>query len=96
MIDIKDIIVGQSYACKFKVETMLDEHNCIPTSLNESPLNKIGSYEGIGVITQRDTNSQLVKLKDQDSGQEFVVGYDEIWDVDTIEWVNQVDSKLDN
>jgi hypothetical protein len=25
MIDIKDIIVGKSYACKFKVETMLNK-----------------------------------------------------------------------
>jgi|TARA_B110000483_G_C17871549_1_gene418190 hypothetical protein len=95
MIDIKDIIVGKSYACKFKVETMLDEMDRIP-GLSDTPLKGVGTYEGIGVITHRDINSELVKLKDQDSGQEFVVGYDEIWDVDTVEWVDQLESNLDN
>ena len=87
MIAIEDITVGESYACKFRVETMLDEHGRIP-GLSDTPLKGVGTYEGIGILMQRDVEQRLVKLKDQKSSKEFVVGFDDIWEVDEIEWTD--------
>jgi hypothetical protein len=88
MIDIEDIIVGESYACKFRVKTMLDELGRPAPNLTDIPLDGVGIYEGIGILMTRDTEQRLVKLKDEKSSNEFVVSYDDIWDVDTVDWTN--------
>ena len=85
MIDIENIVPGNSYACKFRVETMLDTFGRIP-GLSDTPLKGVGTYEGIGILMQRDTENRLVKLKDEKSSKEFVVSFDDIWEVDVIEW----------
>ena len=85
MIDIENIVPGNSYACKFRVETMLDTFGRIP-GLSDTPLKGVGTYEGIGILMQRDTENRLVKLKDEKSSKEFVVSFDDIWEVDEIEW----------
>ena len=86
MYDIKDIEPGKSYACKFKVETMLDIHGRVP-GLSDTPLKGPGLYEGFGVLVQRDTEKELVLIKDEKSKKEFVVPFSDIWDVDDVEWV---------
>ena len=86
MIDIKDITPGQSYACKFKVEHMLDQDGNL--SDGEGSIFELGTYEGLGIIITRDTEQRLVKVKDEASSKEFVVSYDSIWDVDDIEWAD--------
>mgnify|MGYP003642636188 CR=1 FL=1 len=88
MIDIEDITVGESYACKFRVKTMLDEHDCPAPNLTDTPLKGVGDYEGIGVLMQRDPEQRIVKLRDEKSSKEFVVAYEDIWDVDVVEWTN--------
>jgi len=88
MIDIQDINPGESYACKFRVKTMLDEHGRPAPNLTDTPLKGIGDYEGLGVLMQRDTEKCLVKLKDQKSSKEFVIAYKDIWDVDVVEWTD--------
>lgn len=85
MIDIQDITPGESYACKFRVETMLDEFGRLP-GLSDTPLKGVGTYEGVGVLLQRDLDQRLVKLQDEKSRREFVVSFDDIWDIDTVEW----------
>lgn len=85
MIDIQDITPGESYACKFRVETMLDEFGRLP-GLSDTPLKGVGTYEGVGVLLQRDLDQRLVKLQDEKSKREFVVSFDDIWDIDTVEW----------
>ena len=85
MISIEDITPGKSYACKFRVETMLDTFGRVP-GLSDTPLKGVGTYEGLGVLMQRDTNQRLVKLQDEKSKKEFVVSFDDIWDVDEVEW----------
>ena len=90
MIDIENIIPGNSYACKFRVETMLDTFGRIP-GLSDTPLKGVGTYEGIGILMQRDTEQRLVKLKDEKSSKEFVVGFDDIWEIDEINWVDSLD-----
>lgn len=86
MIKIEDITPGNSYACKFKVETMLDTMGRPAPNLSDVPVKGVGLYESIGVLMQRDSDQRLVKLKDEKSSKEFVVGFDDIWDVDEVEW----------
>tara|TARA_A100001035_G_scaffold274418_1_gene266362 strand:- start:1435 stop:1707 length:273 start_codon:yes stop_codon:yes gene_type:complete len=87
MIKIEDVKPGQSYACKFRVETMLDEFGRIP-GLSDTPLKGVGTYEGLGVLVSRDMNTRLVELEDEKSKKKFVVSFDDIWDIDTVEWVD--------
>lgn len=92
MIDILDIKPGGSYACKFKVETMLDTLGRPAPNLSDTPLKGPGLYESIGVLMQRDIDNKLVRLRDDKSGKEFVCSFDEIWDIDEIEWIDPLDS----
>ena len=89
MIAIEDVKPGKSYACKFRVETMLDTYGRIP-GLSDTPLKGVGTYEGLGILMQRDSDQRLVKLQDEKSKKEFVVGFDDIWDVDEVEWTDDV------
>jgi hypothetical protein len=84
---IEDIKVGKSYACKFKTETMVDTFGRIP-GLSDTPLAGIQMYEGLGILVQRDTEKRLVKVQDEKSSKEFVVSFDDIWDVDEVEWTD--------
>ena len=92
-MDIKEITVGKSYACKFKVETMLDAMGRPAPNLSDVPIKGTGLYEGLGVLIQRDLEKELVKLKDEKSSKEFVVPFSDIWDVDEVEWVDPLDNK---
>ena len=85
MIAIEDITPGGSYACKFRVETMLDTFGR-PPGLSDTPLKGVGVYEGLGVLIARDVDKQLVELRDEVSKKTFVVPFSDIWDVDTVEW----------
>ena len=38
---------------------------------------------------QRDSEKQLVKILDEKSKKEFVVPFDQIWDVDVVEYVEE-------
>jgi len=88
MYDIKNIVPGNSYACKFKVETMLDDLGRPAPNLSDVPLKGPGLYEGFGVLVQRDSEKELVVVKDEKSKKEFVVPFSDIWDVDDVEWVD--------
>lgn len=86
MLTIETITPGNSYACKFRVETMLDTLGRPAPNLSDVPVKGVGVYEGVGILLQRDMDQRLVRLKDERSSAEFVVDFDNIWDVDTIEW----------
>ena len=86
---IEDIEVGKSYGCKFKVTTMLDEMGRPAPNLSDVPLIGPGEYEGFGVIQVRDTNSRLVELYDTTARKTFRVSFDDIWDIDDVEYVDQ-------
>ena len=88
MIDILDITPGESYACKFRVETMLDALGR-PPGLSDTPLAGVQMYESLGVLMQRDTEQRLVKVQDEKSKKAFVVSFDDIWDIDTVDWVEE-------
>ena len=91
MIDIRDITPGKSYACHFKTKTMLDVLGRPAPNLSDQPLKGVGEYTGFGILIARDMEKQLVQLKDNESGREFVCSFDDIWDVDDVEWVDPLD-----
>ena len=78
---IEDVIMGKTYACKFKVETMLDTFGRLP-GLSDVPLRGPDLYEGFGTIKVRDMKTRLVRVVDEESRKEFVVSFDDIWDID--------------
>ena len=93
---IETIEPGKSYAAKFKLENMpIDEYGRLggQYSLSDLPIAKMGTYEGLGILLQRDTEKKLVKLQDEKSKQEFVVPFKDLWDVDEIEWKDPLASK---
>lgn len=87
MIDITEITPGESYACKFRVKTMVDALGRPAPNLSDQPLAGEKLYEGFGVLKQRDSDARLVVVYDEDSRRDFVVSFDDIWDVDIVEWV---------
>lgn len=44
--------------------------------------------EKFGLILLRDVDQHLVKLQDLSSSEQFVVSFENIWDVDEVEWVD--------
>ena len=88
MIKIEDIVPGKSYAAKFKVQTMCDTFGRPAPNLSDTPLQGEGIYEGFGVLKQRDLNQRLVVVYDEKSTRDFIVSFDDIWDIDTVEWVD--------
>jgi|TARA_B100001094_G_scaffold330821_1_gene397097 hypothetical protein len=89
MLNIKEVIEGKSYACKFTVTTACDgDGNPTPNlSGNKHIHNK--KYESLGIIVKRDVANSLVRLIDESSRLQFVVPFHDIWDIDEIEWVNE-------
>lgn len=51
-----------------------------------------GDYEGIGVLLTRDVAQQLVTLRDTHSLMQFVVSFDNIWDIDHVNWSDEAQS----
>lgn len=96
MLTIETIEPGKSYAAKFKVDNMpMDEDGRLggPYSLADLPVVKTGTYEGLGILIQRDSEKKLVKLQDEKSGKEFIVPFKDLWDVDEVEWKDPLDTK---
>lgn len=89
MIAIEDITPGGSYGCKFKVTTMLDDMGRPAPNLSDVPIRGPGEYEGFGVLVKRDLESKHVELYDTTARKNFVVSFDNIWDIDTVEWVDE-------
>lgn len=88
MIDIMNVQAGTSYACKFKATIMVDTEGDLAPNTNGTDIAGTQEYTGIGVIKVRDVEQRLVQLEDTASGLEFVVTFDDIWDIDTVEWNN--------
>jgi hypothetical protein len=86
MLKIEDIQPGKSYGCKFKVTTMLDNLGRPAPNLSDVPLKGPGEYEGFGVIQVRDLKSRLVELYDTKCRKTFRVEFDNLWDIDEVEY----------
>ena len=88
MMKIEDVEVGRSYGCKFKVTTMLDSMGRPAPNLSDVPLKGPGEYKGFGVIQVRDLKSRMIELYDTKARKQFVVSFDDIWDVDEVEYTD--------
>jgi len=86
-LHITEISAGSSYACRFRLNTVLDEKG-YPASPSSPPV-RYGSFESLGIIIKRDKEAELVELLDQHSNSTYVIPFSDIWDVDTIEWVSK-------
>lgn len=86
---IYEVEPGKSYACKFKIITMLKEDGTLPRNptLGETFAGP-GEYESLGVIKKRDVENKCVELIDTKTYKTFVVGFDYIWDIDEAEFVD--------
>jgi hypothetical protein len=91
-MDIKEITVGKSYACKFKVETMLDTLGRPAPNLSDVPIKGKGLYESIGVIEIRDMEKEMVQVVDEKTSKKFVVPFADIWDIDEAEFVSPLET----
>lgn len=91
MLKIEDVTMGKSYACKFRTKTILDEDGGPVTPLTSKPIAGPGTYESLGILTQRDMQNSLVKLVDEPSKIEFIVPFVDIWDIDEIEWIEPLE-----
>ena len=89
-MNLEDIKPGESWACKFKVVTFLDTDGSVidkNVGVGEKHPGVPGIYESLGIIQVRDLDSNLVKLLDTKTNKEFCVNWEDCWDIDTIEWV---------
>lgn len=90
-IAIKDITVGESWACRFRVHTFVTEDNK-PVDTRDLSVGETvkdgapGYYEGTGVIQTRDCQKKLVELWDTELERTWIVGWDDCWDIDHVEW----------
>ena len=50
---------------------------------------KVNDEEKFGLILLRDVEQKLVKIQDLASADQVVVSFDDIWDVDEVEWVEK-------
>jgi len=92
MFKMEEIEVGKSYACKFRVTTMLDSFGRPAPNLSDAPLAGPGDYESLGVIKVRDVDQQLVELEDTVTQKNFVVSWDNCWDIDTVDWQDPLEN----
>jgi hypothetical protein len=67
---------------------MLDTMGRPAPNLSDTPLKGPGEYEGFGVIQVRDLKSRLVELYDTTARKTFRVDFDNIWDVDEVQYVD--------
>lgn len=87
---IQDITAGESWACRFKTTTFLNT-NGTPVQARNLALGAVhpgtpGEYTSIGIIQVRDVEKRMVQLEDVESHQQFVVEFDNCWDIEPIEW----------
>lgn len=91
-MDIKDLTAGESWACRFRTRTFVNEQGNPVSTRNLNPGDSVdgepGDYEGFGAIAKRDCEKNLVEIVDlEHEGFTWVVSWDDCWAVDTIEWV---------
>ncbi len=96
-MELENCNPGESWACRFRTTTFLDPDGTPVRAnnlqLGESHPGTPGVYESLGVIKTRDLENGRVRLVDTVTTQEFVVDREDIWDIDTVEWVDNAQQK---
>ena len=89
MKTLDDLPAGESWATRFKTTTFLDADG-VPVEAKNLAVGQAhpgspGEYEGIGVISTRDSKKQLVRVTCVESGTDHVVNYADCWAWDRVE-----------
>jgi len=88
---IQDIPAGESWACRFRTTTFLDAEGK-PVAAGNLQLGQAhpgtpGVWESVGVIQVRDLENARVQLQCVETLAQYTVDFEDCWDVDTIEWI---------
>jgi len=91
---MEDIPAGETWACRFKTTTFIDKESGVAVEDKNLAVGAAhrgipGEYEGVGLIQVRDTDSRIVKLLDTVTNITFKVKFEDCWDLDTVEWINE-------
>lgn len=91
---IENITTGESWACKFRVQTFIDKNGKPFDTRNLGIGEKIteaepGFYTGTAVIQTRDTVNRLVELWDIEQSRLWIVNWNDCWDIDRVDWIEK-------
>jgi len=85
-----DITAGESWACRYRITKMLDKDGKPVQNLKIGETAAGPGYvEGIGVIVTRDVDKELLELKDIETQETHVVTFDDVWEIDRAEYVDE-------
>jgi hypothetical protein len=90
-MNLEQLEPGKSYACRFRTVTFLDSEGepvQANLSIGAAHPGTPGTYSSVGIIRTRDLAQCRVELIDTQSHRTFVVSTDSIWDIDSVEWVD--------
>lgn len=90
---IESITAGESWGCRFRTQTFVNSQGQPIDTRNLQVGQPVkdgapGWYEGFGVIQTRDTARKLVEVYDREHDRTWIVGWNDCWDIDAIEWVD--------
>lgn len=83
---MRDIEAGRSYACRFRTAELVDINGEPVVDKQSQTAASMRPREGFGIIKTRDEAQQLVEVIDTDSEKVYVVGWEDCWDIDEVEW----------
>ncbi len=90
-MQMQDITAGESWGCRFRVRTFVNEQGIPVDTRFIPPGSKVpgnpGDYEGVGSISKRDINNRLVEIVDHKiPNRTWTVKWDDCWDIDRVEY----------
>lgn len=85
-MQISDIEPGKSYACYFRTAELVDADGKSILDPQGQTAAKMMQRDLFGVIKTRDLQQQLVEIVEQETGKTYVVGWEDCWGIDQVEW----------
>jgi len=82
---------GASYACLYATEIALAPDGSIPETPEQGT--RLEPVTGFAIISKRDPANELLTVVDVNLGIEVVVGYDDVWNIDQVEYKVPVDEE---
>ena len=92
-MQIQDIPVGTSWACRYTTLQFVDTHGRPYTTAPQLQLGQAHPgepqlLEGIGVIQTRDLDNRRLLLWDPHRAWNVVVSWDDVRDCEPVEWID--------
>ncbi len=94
---MEDIPSGESWACRFKTTTFVDPDTGMAVedknlAVGAAHRGLPSEYTSIGLIQIRDSDTKIVQVLDTVSSITVKVPFEQCWDLDTVEWINDPDA----